>query len=86
MKNLLAEAVTDTQQQWKLPHQQGHHQPQQEEPSLLVIQKEIQSVQVQLFHQNFHIGCMEKQLQSMQQQEPPGASAKNPIPVESSDD
>lgn len=58
----------------------------QEEPSLKYIQKEIQSVQMQQYHHNLNLKRMEKKIQTLWQSELPRSSAKDPAPIDSSNE
>lgn len=79
MTNLLARAMT-TNRDLEEPSQ-----ARQEGPSLKDIQREIQVVQVQQYNQNVRFGRVEKQIQSLLQNEVPGSSAKDSAPIESLD-
>lgn len=80
MKNLLAKAMTTYGD--KEEPLQSHN----EEPSLKDVQKEIQVVQVQQYHQNLHFRKIEKQIQTLLQNEVPGLIAKDPTPIDSFDE
>jgi len=80
MKNLLAKAMITYRER------EEPKRDRQEEPSLKHIQKEIQLLQLQQYHQNLCFKRMEKLIQTLLQSEVPGSSAKDLTLVESSDD
>lgn len=80
MKNILAKAMTTYKER------EEPEEDRRAEPSLMDLQKEIKSVQIQLYHSNLYLNRVEQQLQTMMHGEVPGLSAKTVVPVDSSDE
>jgi len=80
MQNILAHTMTTYKER------EEHEEDRPVEPSMKDLQREIQSDQLQLYHNNLTVNRIEQSLQDMKRSEISGSSVKFPALVDSSND